>query len=128
MKGFCKEFSRQQRVEVDFRNSDLPRPVPRDISLCLYRVLQEALRNSAKHSGVRNYETHLWATQDEIHLTVKDFGKGFDTKMAAAGRGLGLVSMRERLTLVGGQLSIQSQPTLGTTIHAWVPLGSATST
>jgi PAS domain S-box-containing protein len=128
MKGFCKEFSRQQRVEVDFRNSDLPRPVPRDISLCLYRVLQEALRNSAKHSGMRSYETHLWATQDEIHLTVKDFGKGFDTKMAAAGRGLGLVSMRERLTLVGGQLSIQSQPTLGTTIHAWVPLGSATST
>jgi signal transduction histidine kinase len=50
---------------------------------------------------------------------VKDFGKGFDTEMAAAGHGLDLVSMRERLTLVGGQLSIQSQPKLGTTIHAW---------
>ena len=128
MRGFCKEFSKQQGVEVDFRTGDLPAPVPRDISLCLYRVLQEALRNSVKHSGERNYETHLWATQDEIHLRVKDFGKGFDTEMAAAGHGLGLVSMRERLTLVGGQLSIQSQPTLGTTIHAWVPLGSATST
>jgi PAS domain S-box-containing protein len=127
MKGFCKEFSKQQRVEVDFRSSDLPTPVPRDISLCLYRVLQEALRNSAKHSGMRNYETHLWATGDEIHLTVKDFGKGFNTQVAAAGHGLGLVSMRERLTLVGGELSIQSQPELGTTIHAWVPLARATS-
>jgi len=127
MKGFCKEFSKQQRVEVDFRSNDLPSPVPRDTSLCLYRVLQEALRNSAKHSGMRHYEAHLWVTEDEIHLTVKDFGKGFDTDMAAAGNGLGLVSMRERLTLVGGQLSIQSQPTLGTTIHAWVPLARATS-
>ena len=127
MKGFCKEFSKQQRVEVDFSCSDLPTPVPRDISLCLYRVLQEALRNSAKHSGMQNYETHLWATEDEIHLTVKDFGKGFNIQIAAAGHGLGLVSMRERLTLVGGQLSIQSQPKLGTTIHAWVPLARATS-
>jgi PAS domain S-box-containing protein len=127
MRGFCKEFSKQQGVEVDFRSGDLPAPVPRDISLCLYRVLQEALRNSAKHSGVRNYETHLWATQHEIHLKVKDLGKGFDTEMAAAGHGLGLVSMRERLTLVGGQLSIQSQAKLGTTIHAWVPLDRATS-
>ena len=127
MRGFCKQFSKQQGVEVDFRSGDLPAPVPRDISLCLYRVLQEALRNSAKHSGVRNYETHLWATQHEIHLKVKDLGKGFDTEMASAGHGLGLVSMRERLTLVGGQLSIQSQPKLGTTIHAWVPLDRATS-
>jgi len=127
MRGFCKEFGKQQGVEVDFRSGDVPAPVPRDISLCLYRVLQEALRNSAKHSGVRNYETHLWATQHEIHLRVKDFGKGFDTETTAAVHGLGLVSMRERLTLVGGQLSIQSQPTQGTTIHAWVPLGSATS-
>lgn len=127
MRGLCKEFSKQQRVEIDFRSSDLPNPVPRDISLCLYRVLQEALRNSAKHSGMRHYEAHLWATQDEIHLTIKDFGKGFDMEMAAACQGLGLVSMRERLTLVGGQLSIQSQPALGTTLHAWVPLDRAAS-
>jgi signal transduction histidine kinase len=127
MRGLCKEFSKQQRVEVDFRSGDLPSPVPRDISLCLYRVLQEALRNSAKHSGMRNYEAHLWATQEEIHLTIKDFGKGFDTKMAAACHGLGLVSMRERLSLVGGRLSIQSQPALGTTLHAWVPLDRAAS-
>lgn len=128
MRGFCKEFSKQQQVEVDFRSSDLPSLVPRDTSLCLYRVLQEALRNSAKHSGMRHYEVHLWATKDEMHLTVKDFGKGFDMDTAAAGNGLGLVSMRERLTLVSGRLSIQSQPAVGTTIHAWVPLARATST
>jgi PAS domain S-box-containing protein len=125
MRGFCKEFCKQQRVEVDFTSGELPSPVPRDISLCLYRVLQEALRNSVKHSGMRHYEANLWANQEEIHLTVKDFGKGFDLEMAAAGNGLGLISMRERLALVGGQLAIQSQPALGTTIHAWVPLEAA---
>jgi signal transduction histidine kinase len=127
MRGFCKEFSKQQEVEVDFRSGDMPSAVPRDISFCLYRVLQEALRNSAKHSGMRHYEAHLWATHEEIQLTVKDSGKGFDTEMAAVGHGLGLVSMRERLALVGGQLSIQSQPALGTAIHARVPLVPATS-
>jgi len=123
MRGFCKEFSKQQKVEVDFTSGELPGPIPSDISLCFYRVLQEALRNSVKHSGMRHCKASLWATQAEIHLTVKDSGKGFDPEMAVGGNGLGLVSMRERLALVGGQLAIQSRPALGTTIHAWVILG-----
>ena len=98
-----------------------------DISLCFFRVLQEALYNSAKHSGVRRFEVRLWGTSDEIHLTVKDSGAGFDREAAKTSRGLGLISREERLKLVKGSLSIDSQPKRGTTIHARVPLSGTDS-
>jgi signal transduction histidine kinase len=124
MRGFCKEFSELQKVEVDFNTHDLPSPLSPDISLCLFRVLQEALRNSAKHSGVRHFEVRLWATSGEIHLTVANFGVGFNTETAKESRGLGLVSMEERLKLLNGTFSVESQLQRGTTIHARVPLNS----
>jgi signal transduction histidine kinase len=124
MRGFCKEFGEQQKVEIDFQTHDLPSPVPPDISLCLFRVLQEALHNSAKHSGVRHFEVQLWGTSDEIHLTVRDSGAGFDREAARKSRGLGLISMEERLKLLNGTFSIESQPNRGSTIHAGVPLRS----
>jgi signal transduction histidine kinase len=96
-----------------------------DVSLCLFRVLQEALHNSAKHSGVKSFEVRLWGTADEIHLTVKDSGKGFDREAAKTNQGLGLISMEERLKLVNGTLSIDSQPGRGTTIEARVPVSTA---
>jgi signal transduction histidine kinase len=122
--GFCKEFGEQQKVEIDFKIHDLPSTLPPDISLCLFRVLQEALHNSVKHSGVRHFEVRLWGTSDEIHLTVSDPGVSFDREAAKQSRGLGLISMEERLKLVNGTLSIESQPRRGTTIHARVPLRS----
>ena len=122
MRGFCREFGEQQKVEIDFQSYDLPSPVSADISLCFFRVLQEALHNSAKHSGVRHFDVRLWGTSDEIHLTVMDSGAGFDREAAKTSRGLGLISMEERLRLVKGTLSIDSQPKRGTTIHARVPL------
>ena len=121
MRGFCREFGEQQRVEIDFKAHDLPSRVPPDISLCLFRVLQEALHNSAKYSGVRRFEVGLRGTPDEIGLTVKDSGAGFDSEAAKMGRGLGLVSMEERLKLLNGTFSIDSQFGRGTTIHARVP-------
>jgi signal transduction histidine kinase len=127
IRGFCQEFSEQQKVEIDFNVHDLPRPLSPDISLCLFRVLQEALHNSAKHSGVRHFEVRLWGTSDEIHLTVKDSGAGFDREAAKESRGLGLISMEERLKVLNGALSIDSQPKRGTTIHARVPLSSGDS-
>jgi len=120
-RGFCTEFSEQQKAEVDFKTHDLLRPLPRDISLCLFRVLQEALHNSAKHSGVRHFEIRLWGTSSGIHLIVKDSGLGFDTETAKQSRGLGLTSMEERLKAVNGTLSIQSEPNRGTTVHARIP-------
>ena len=124
MRSFCKEFSEQQNVEVDFKIHDLPSPLSPEISLCLFRVLQEALHNSAKHSGVRRFEVRSWGTPEEIHLTVSDSGSGFDSKAARESQGLGLVSMEERLKLLNGTLSIESQPNRGTTIHARVPISS----
>ena len=122
MRSFCKEFSEQQRVEIGFENNDLPSTLPPDVSLCFFRVLQEALRNSAKYSGVRHFDVKLWATPNEVSLTVSDSGAGFDLKAAKDGRGLGLISMEERLKIVGGDLLIESQPKRGTTIHARAPL------
>jgi PAS domain S-box-containing protein len=124
IRGFCQEFAEQQKVEIDFNAHDLPSPVPPDTALCFFRVLQEALHNSAKHSSVRNFEVQLWGTSDEIHLTVRDSGVGFDREAARKSRGLGLISMEERLKLLKGTLSIESKPQRGTTIHARVPLSS----
>jgi PAS domain S-box-containing protein len=124
MRGFCKEFSEQQDMEIDFRSHNSPSSLSPDISLCLFRVLQEALHNSAKHSGVRHVEVLLWGTPGEVHLTVRDSGAGFDSESAKQSRGLGLISMEERLKLVKGTLLIEAQPKRGTTIHAGVPLSS----
>jgi PAS domain S-box-containing protein len=124
IEGFCREFGEQQNVEIDFKIHDLPDRLSPDISLCFFRVLQEALHNSAKHSGVQYFEGELWGTSDEIHLTVSDSGAGFDIDAAKASQGLGLISMEERLKILNGTLSIESQLHRGTTIHARVPFSS----
>jgi signal transduction histidine kinase len=122
MRSFCKDLGEQNGIEIDFRADGLPSLVPPDISLCLFRVLQEALHNAMKHSGVKHLNARLKAVSDEIHLTVNDNGVGFDLEAAREGRGLGLNRMQERLKLVKGTLSVDSQDNCGTTIHARVPL------
>ena len=124
MGGFCKEFGEQQKVEIDFEAHALPALLSPDVSLCFFRVLQEALHNAAKHSGVERFEARLWGTPDEIHLTVRDSGAGFDMNEAKRSGGLGLISMQERLKLLNGTLSIESKLHCGTTIHATVPHNS----
>jgi PAS domain S-box-containing protein len=124
LRGFCQEFSAQQKVEVDFNTHDLPPSLSQEISLCFFRVLQEALHNAAKHSGVRHFEVRLWGAPDEIHLTIRDSGVGFDVEVPKASQGLGLISMQERLKLLNGILSVESKKQQGTTIHASVPHGS----
>src|SRR6476660_2572937 len=120
-KSFCKELSEQQKVEIDFNHTAVPRSVPKEISLCLFRVLQETLQNAVKHSGVRHFKVELCGTEGEIQLTVSDLGVGFDPQDALHRRGLGLISMRERMQVIGGEISINSHPGSGTTIHARVP-------
>jgi signal transduction histidine kinase len=128
MEGFCKEFGEQQKVEIAFKSQDLPSPLPQNTSLCLFRVLQEALHNAAKHSGARHFEVQLWETSGEVHLTVSDSGVGFDPEVARKGRGLGLISMQERLHLVNGRISIRSEPKTGTVVSVRVPVGVGQST
>ncbi len=124
MRDLCRELGEQTKVKIDFKSQDLPSSLPPDISLCLFRVLQESLRNAVKHSGARQVEVRLRGTPDEIHLAVSDGGVGFDSQAAKKSRGLGLISMEERLKILKGTLSIESQPKCGTTIHARVPLSS----
>jgi signal transduction histidine kinase len=124
MKSFCRGFAEKKGVEVDFKAQDIPRSLPPEVSLCLFRVLQEALHNSAKHSGAGIFEVRLWGTLDDICLTVRDSGVGFDSTAVRENHGIGLISMEERLKLVNGTFSVDSQPNLGTTIHARVPLSS----
>jgi len=119
--SFCEEMSAQYHVQIDFRQTGAPRKLPREISLCLFRVLQEALQNAVKHSGVREFRVELCATADDVQLRVKDEGAGFNPDEAATGRGLGLISMRERLQLANGHLSIHSQSGRGTIVSARVP-------
>jgi PAS domain S-box-containing protein len=121
-RSFCLELSQQQKVEINFTDVDIPTAMPEEISLCLFRIMQEALQNAVKHSGVRRFDVELRGAPEGIHLTVRDAGLGFDTEAIASTRGLGLISMQERVNLVKGTLSIESAPNLGTTIHVRVPL------
>jgi len=123
-KVLCKEFGGRQKVEIDFQSHDVPTALPTELSLSLFRVVQEALRNATKHSGVKRFEVRLWGSRGEIHISISDLGAGFNTETAMKSTGLGLTSMQERLRLVHGEISIKSQPGGGTTIHARVPLGS----
>jgi len=120
--GLCSELSDRQRVEIEFQSENIPKELPKEISLCLFRVLQEALQNAIKHSGSRQFQVTLRRGASEIELTVRDSGVGFEPEEAIKGRGLGLTSMQERLKLVNGQLTIDSKPELGTTVQARVPL------
>jgi PAS domain S-box-containing protein len=121
-RAFCEELSERHAIEVDFRAENLPKSLPQDVALCLFRVLQESLRNAIKHSGVRQFRVSLEGTPRGVELAVHDFGIGFDPADALNGRGLGLTSMNERLKLVDGELVVESQRRRGTTICARVGL------
>jgi signal transduction histidine kinase len=121
MKSFCADFSRQHNLNIEFTSSNVPLPLSREISIGLYRVLQEALHNALKHSKMRSFAAQLRGENGSVELMVRDFGIGFEPGTAARGRGLGLISMRERINLLNGTLSIESRPMRGTTIRAIVP-------
>ena len=126
--SFCKELAERQNVKIDYRCDVLPEELPGDVSLCFFRVLQEALHNAVKYSGVDQFEVSLEYVSTEVQLRVHDAGAGFDPKLTDVGHGLGLTSMKERLKLVGGELSIHSKPQEGTTILARVPIAQPAST
>ena len=125
--GFCRELSERLNVKIDLHCEGIPEELSSEVSLCLFRVLQEALRNAAKYSGVNEFEVALNGASHEIQLRVHDSGVGFDAKQASNGHGLGLTSMKERLKLVSGELSIDSELGRGTTVFARVPLGDDTT-
>lgn len=120
MKGWCRELAERQILDIVFTQS-VSTALPLEIGLPLFRVLQEAVHNAIKHSGARRIEVQLHEQSGEIHLIVSDSGNGFDVDAAMRGQGLGLTSMRERVSLVNGSMTIDSKIMQGTCIHVRVP-------
>jgi PAS domain S-box-containing protein len=120
IRSLCKEFGEHQGMEINFK-TDVAAPIPLETGLTLFRILQEALHNAVKHSGVERVDVQLSEHLNEIRLTISDAGKGFDVDAARRGRGLGLASMEERVRLVNGTISIVSRPMGGTSIGIRVP-------
>ena len=122
IESLCSGSFKQGGLQIKFSHRRVPHDVPADIALCLYRVVQEALHNVAKHSGSAEAHVRLAGTDSSVGLTVVDKGSGFDPETAERKGGLGLVSMRERVRLVSGALTIKSEPGRGTEIFVKVPL------
>ena len=123
----CLSFSQRSGVPVDFQANDVPRSVSPEIALCLFRVAQEALRNTAKHSQATQVRMRLARHEANLALLIEDIGNGFKLEEARGRGGLGLVSMEERVRLVNGEFSIRSEPGEGTEIEVHVPLDSRAS-
>jgi PAS domain S-box-containing protein len=121
IKSWCREFGERQRMEIEFKSDVVSLP-SLDVGVCLFRVLQEALHNAVKHSGVKRVEVQLAEHSNELHLIVRDSGRGFEIEAARQARGLGLTSMQERVRLMNGTISIESKLMGGTTIHVRVPI------
>jgi signal transduction histidine kinase len=122
IKALCEEISKKHEVRVELTARDVPQHLSRDISLALFRVTQEALHNAVKYSGASRFTVVTIGSPGEVQLEIRDWGIGFDVEEAKRNRGLGLVSMQERVNLVGGRFSIESRPGEGTTILAVAPL------
>jgi PAS domain S-box-containing protein len=122
VKSLCHELRQIHKLKIEFSHDGVPAGLSQEISLCQYRIAQECLNNVIKHSGALDAKVELRGTEEEIVLRVSDTGVGFDAESPGIKRGLGLVSMRERLRLLGGKMSVESRPSRGTQITASVPL------
>lgn len=127
VQGLCDEFSRQYGIQTSFAHQSVPASLPPEVALCLFRIVQEGLQNVAKHSGAPSCEVTLEGSREGIHLAIKDPGIGFDTARLKLKPGLGFVSMRERLRMVGGEMTVQSSPSRGTEVSVRVPYASMTT-
>jgi len=122
LKSFCEELAESRGIRIHFGYDGAGKALSADITLCLFRVAQEALQNSAKHSGGSEARVTLTISDTAADLHISDSGRGFDIRNGKLREGLGFISMRERLRLVKGSLRIESRPSLGTQIFASVPL------
>ena len=116
LEAYCREFSVQNRIEVDFVARDMPETLPRAVEIAFYRIAQEALRNVARHSGATEANVALAGDGGHLSLHVIDNGRGFDVNARREGPGLGLVSIHERARQIKASVKIDSAPGVGTTI------------
>lgn len=116
------EFGHEEQIQANFSAEVRRDPIPLDVSEGIYRVALEALRNVSRHSGARSANVSLSEADGFLTLKVSDSGQGFDVEKARAGSGIGLVSAEERMKLLQGTFEIKSNPSMGTTLVARVPL------
>ncbi len=121
-RSFCDDLSARHGVAIHFQDEGVPRDLPFEIALALFRVLQDATVNAAVHSAAREVWVSVRGTAAKVCLDIVDRGVGFDTQRAAPSGGVGLVAIRERLKLVNGDSVIVSRPGEGTRVEAWAPL------
>ena len=124
VRGFCKEFAAAHEIAVEFADGSVPRTVPEDTALCLYRIAQEALHNVVKHSGGTTARVELAMEDRDLRLAVTDDGVGFEPETKRASGSLCLVSMAERARFAHGRFSIESHAGKGTRIDVCVPIAA----
>ena len=121
VKACCREFADQHQISVTFDEAGVPPDTSREIGVCIYRVVQEALRNVVRHSHATEASVRMTSDDCRLRVCIADDGAGFDAVEGEAS-GLGLASMRERLHVLGGDLDVRSTPN-GTEIEVWIPSG-----
>ena len=121
----CTSIAGRTHLEVNFQAIGIPRRLPEEIALSVYRVYQEAAQNALKHSHTERLDVTLALENTDLVLRVKDYGIGFEASLSMGQSSLGLVSMRERLRMVGGALKVRTTAPDGTEIEARVPVPRA---
>jgi PAS domain S-box-containing protein len=116
IKGLCRELSEQYGAQIHFVHRNVPSPIRKESALCLFRVAQEALSNTIKHSGVKRGRLELFGDRNALHLCISDSGAGFDPWSVSSKGRLGLISMQERVRAAGGSIAVESRPSSGTRI------------
>lgn len=124
--SLCVRFSDRENIPVDFDHKDVPDLIREDVALCLYRVIQESLRNVAKHAKAKRVSVLLRGLDGNLFLTIVDDGIGFVPQGVRQTPGIGLASMRERVDYINGKLSVSSEPGKGTVIELSAPLEGGT--
>lgn len=124
VRSFCREISEQSGAVVTFTETNTSHTLRHDVSLSLFRVVQEAVHNAVKYSGQKEFDVHLRGTANGLELEIIDCGIGFDVASASHTAGLGLTSMRERINSVNGTIHVHSKPGVGTRIQVRVPIAS----
>lgn len=126
IRSFCEEFADQHEMQLNFIHNHVPQGISEDAALCVFRVVQESLRNVKRHSGADRAEVLLEGKARKLHLSVTDLGRGFNTKDRVRHGGIGIRSMEERLRVLGGTLEVHSSPMEGTMVEAWLPMPATT--
>ena len=127
LESLCSDVSKQGNLQIAFTHGEMPASMDSGVSLCLYRIVQEALHNVARHSYAKDAQVSVTCEDGQIGLQIADSGIGFDPGHLSQA-GLGLVSMRERVAALNGRLEIDAVPGGGTRITVGIPLVSQAAT